>query len=484
MNKHGKHLLRGAAAILILALGVLAPGFSAAAEKLRVVVLTDISNEPDDQQSLVRFLTYANEFDVEGLIATTSCWRRNNPDLPTILQVLDAYEKVEANLGVHAPGYPTANHLRSVSKAGVDGYGMNAAAEQLDNAAIAHIISVLDKDDPRPVWFCAWGGGNTLGGAVMRLQKERPDDVARLVKKIRGYEIALQDDGWAYIARQFPDAKLISSRLAWKGISRTTTTFNAWSESWGGNNTVFTAEWVAKNIQRHGPLGEQYPDAIYLWEGDTPSFLYLLPHGLSDPEQVHFGGWGGRFEPQRKQNVRSGTGNNTVDGLLDEHRDYGLYSDAHDAWSYEGTDYQNEYCAIFRWREDFQNDFAARMLWSVTDAFEKANHNPIAVLNGDETREIIALTARVGDTVTLTSAGSHDLDGDTIVHHWMIYPEPGTFVGDLSLSASTGEETRLTIPEPGPGSPDHSTIHVILTVRDDGAPPMVAYRRAIITVHP
>jgi len=38
----------------------------------RVVVMTDIANEPDDQMSLVRFLVYANEFDVEGLVATTS----------------------------------------------------------------------------------------------------------------------------------------------------------------------------------------------------------------------------------------------------------------------------------------------------------------------------------------------------------------------------------------------------------------------------
>src|SRR5678810_862221 len=52
-------------------------------EKQRVIVMTDIANEPDDQMSMVRFLVYSNQFDVEGLIATTSTWMRNKvrPDV-------------------------------------------------------------------------------------------------------------------------------------------------------------------------------------------------------------------------------------------------------------------------------------------------------------------------------------------------------------------------------------------------------------------
>ncbi len=477
--------VRTAAALLILAAMTSAGLATDAAHKPRVVILTDISNEPDDQMSLVRFLTYANEFDVEGLIATTSCWRRNNPDLQAIHRVIDAYAKVEANLKRNAPGYPSAGHLRRVTKKGVDGYGMPAAADQLDNEGVRHIISVLEKDDPRPVWFCAWGGGNTLGGAVMRLQKERPGDAARLAGKIRGYEIALQDDGFAYIAHHFPGTKLISARLLWKGISRTTPRFNAWSESWGGNNEVFSADWVSRNIQQgHGALGRQYPDAIYLWEGDTPSFLYLIPNGLSDPEQPHYGSWGGRFERKRNKNVRSGTGNDTVDDLLDRHRDYLLYSDGRDAWSYQGTDYHNEYATVFRWREDFQNDFAARMDWCVADSYEKANHNPVAVLNGDASKRILAIAAKDGDTVTLSSAGSHDPDGDATTSHWTIYREPGTLVGDVALHTTRGGHTRLTIPPSGKGSPDEQLLHVVLTVRDSGTPALVAYRRAVIAVRP
>ncbi len=45
--------------------------------KQRLLVLTDITNEPDDQESLVRLLVYANEYDLEGIVATTSTHLRN-----------------------------------------------------------------------------------------------------------------------------------------------------------------------------------------------------------------------------------------------------------------------------------------------------------------------------------------------------------------------------------------------------------------------
>jgi len=54
--------------ILLLVLGFYSTS-TAEIEKSRVIVLTDISNEPDDEESMVRFLVYANEYDVEGLIA-------------------------------------------------------------------------------------------------------------------------------------------------------------------------------------------------------------------------------------------------------------------------------------------------------------------------------------------------------------------------------------------------------------------------------
>ena len=51
--------------------------FAQNSQKLRVVVLTDIEADPDDAQSLVRLLLYANQWDIEGLIATTSIHQKN-----------------------------------------------------------------------------------------------------------------------------------------------------------------------------------------------------------------------------------------------------------------------------------------------------------------------------------------------------------------------------------------------------------------------
>ena len=40
--------------------------------KPRLIVLTDIGNEPDDSMSMVRLLTHANELGIARLIAATS----------------------------------------------------------------------------------------------------------------------------------------------------------------------------------------------------------------------------------------------------------------------------------------------------------------------------------------------------------------------------------------------------------------------------
>jgi hypothetical protein len=311
--------------------------------------------------------------------------------------------------------------------------------------------------------------------------------VEALIAKIRGYEIAIQDDGFAWIAHHYPEAQLISARLLWKGISRTTESFNAWSESWGGNNSLFNPVWVQKNIQSHGALGQVYPDAVYLWEGDSPSFLYLIPNGLSDPEKPHWGGWGGRFKSARSRNVRTGSGSQIVDPLLAVQDDYAVFTDAKDRWNYDGRIFHNEYCTVFRWREAYQNDFAARMDWSVTSEFSGANHNPTAILNRDSSRNAVMIQSKPGDTIGLSAEGTRDPDGDDLDIRWWIYEEAGTL--DVSqeiepesrpyLSNASGMKTQLRIPE----AVENGSIHVIMEVVDKGEPPLFSYRRAVISVH-
>ena len=72
----------------------------------RLIVLTDMGADPDDQQSLVRLLLYSNEIDIEGLIATTSVWQRETVRKDLIDEIVSAYGKIQPNLMLHAPGYP------------------------------------------------------------------------------------------------------------------------------------------------------------------------------------------------------------------------------------------------------------------------------------------------------------------------------------------------------------------------------------------
>jgi hypothetical protein len=139
---------------------------------------------------------------------------------------------------------------------------------------------------------------------------------------------------------------------------------------------------------------------------------------------------------------------------------------------------------IWRWREAFQHDFAARMDWCVAAEFKMANHPPRAVLNGDTTKRVLELTARPGETVTLSAAGSRDPDGDAITCAWQVYREAGTFPGEVNLSATRGETTSLVVPALDAKLSTNSTVHVILSATDRGAPPLIAYRRAILTLKP
>lgn len=163
--------------------------------KPRVIVLTDIENEPDDAQSLVRSLTYVNQFEVEGIIATTSIWLRNQTAEWRIHEILEAYREVQPNLEKHETGYPTYNELKGKTKAGIPLYGMNGVGEGKDSEGSDWIIMNLKKDDPRPLWVLAWGGPNCLAQALWKLeQTESSEDLKQYIRKLRVYTISDQDD--------------------------------------------------------------------------------------------------------------------------------------------------------------------------------------------------------------------------------------------------------------------------------------------------
>lgn len=472
--------------IRLLLLGALTVGlfnFSALAAEIarqRVLVLTDISNEPDDEESLVRFLVYANEYDIEGLVATTSTHLRTRTREDLIRHQLDAYGQVRGTLAKHAPGYPTKEQLLAVTTTGQAAYGMAAVGEAKTSAGSRLVLAAADKNDGRPLWISVWGGANTLAQALHDARKERsPEELRKLVAKLRVYAISDQDDAGRWLRLEFPDLYYIVSpssiggrdyyRATWTGIS---------GDRHYRNGPLLDFElvdnpWLEKNVIRdHGPLGALYPKHKFIMEGDTPSFLGLIENGLGWSESPAFGGWGGRYV--------------WVQSYAETHPIWTDSRDNRDTIVVAGHSHTSNQATIARWRKHFQHDFAARMDWCVADDFKKANHNPVVVLNGDTTKRIVTLTAKPGDTLTFSSAGSSDPDGHAIVSHWMIYREAGTLGDEIKLSQTTGSETSLTLPAtlppPRRGAPADHTVHVILTVEDNGAPSLVAYRRAILTV--
>ena len=98
-------------------------------DRPRVLVLTDIGNEPDDAQSLVRFLVYANQFDIEGILATTSAWLREQVHTEMVRGHVSAYGEVRDNLAVHAPGFPTAEELQAKVGSCLPVYGIEGVGE-------------------------------------------------------------------------------------------------------------------------------------------------------------------------------------------------------------------------------------------------------------------------------------------------------------------------------------------------------------------
>src|SRR3984957_5646652 len=263
-------------------------------KKLRVLVTTDIEADPDDSESLVRFLLYSNEWDVEGLIATTSIHQKNRVAPETILSILNAYAKVQPNLLKHEKGYPTYQYLQSKVKHGLAIYGMEGVGKGHDSQGSDWIISVLEKPDDRPVWVCVWGGTNCLAQALWKIKETVPAATAeRLYKKLRIYTISDQDDSGPWIRNTFPGIFFICS----PGYNYGYATWLGFSFGMpGSNREVVSNDWIAANIQQgHGPLGAAYPDVAYGMEGDSPSFMNLVGNGLSDPEHPDYGGWGGRY---------------------------------------------------------------------------------------------------------------------------------------------------------------------------------------------
>jgi hypothetical protein len=368
---------------------------------------------------------------------------------------------VRRNLAIHAEGYPAPEALLGCIKSGNPNRGVEAIGAGQDTEGSQWIISVADRADPRPLNIAIWGGQTDLAQALWRVRNDRgAAGLQRFIARIRIHDIADQDGIFEWMQRQFPGLFYILNKAP-GGQDRRLAAFRGMYL--GGDEALTSSSWLDANVRiGHGPLGALYPNATWtepnphkaLKEGDTPSWFYFLPHGLNDPRHPEWGGWGGRFT--------------AVDGTL--------YRDARDTVGNTA----DARATVSRWRTAFQGDFAARLDWCVTDRYGSTNHAPVAVIDGDETRSIRQVNTGSGETVRLSAEGSRDPDSQPLRFQWFIYPEAGTYRGTLSLE----EPGRATVSFRAPEVSLPQTLHVILSITDNGSPALTSFRRAVVTLNP
>ncbi len=253
----------------------------------------------------------------------------------------------------------------------------------------------------------------------------------------------------------------------------------------GINNEKISNTWLAQNIQQgHGPLGAAYPDVAWGMEGDTPSWLSLIPNGLNEPEHPEWGGWGGRYElykPDFAKLKKGGSGvpfeaetreiwTNAIDSYTPYiHKEYGR------AVGQDTVSFTDNKVTLWRWRDDFQNDFAARMDWC-TKSYQEANHPPVPVLGNPE-----EITVKSGEGFGLDASNSTDPDGDNLSFLWFNYPEAGTYKKSIKIEGAENAHGAYVI---APVVEKKETAHFILKVTDKGTPSLSRYKRVIVNILP
>jgi len=449
----------------------------------RVIILTDIEADPDDTQSLVRLLLYANEIDIKGLIATTSCWHKTMINPESIKKVVQAYGKVQPNLLEHDKDFPQMETLFPLIKNGLPEYGMLGVGKNKDSEGSDWIIHELEKNDERPLWISIWGGSNTLAQALYKIKTTKTvKEQEVLISKLRVYAISDQDDSGIWIRNNFPDLFYIVSpgddygSATWNGIN---------SYIQGIDNSKISNKWLGQNIQQgHGPLGAAYPDVAWGMEGDTPSFLSLILNGLNNAEHPEWGGWGGRYElykPDFSTQKKGGSGvpfepetrkiwTNAVDNYIPY-----ISSDYGRTVKVDTNAFKDNKVTLWRWRDDFQNDFAARMDWCIKSN-EDANHNPVIILSHPD-----IITIKSGQGFGLDAFDTYDPDGDSFSFMWFNYPEASTFKKLIKIEGTENSHGVYVI---APTVDKEETAHFILRVTDKGEPQLTSYKRVIVTIKP
>lgn len=472
--------------------------------KYRVIYNDDA--EIDGQTEFMRFMLYADDFadSLVGIVYTSSEYHyRGEPnanppvaafdwsggDLPDGVNRIKTWQSIIKGGGYFGqfggyaaaypylkqndPRYPLPASLLSLVRVGnVDDVGEMTKV----TAGSKLIKDQLLADDDRPLWLVTGGGSNTIAAALKQIADQYQNTSewsairAHIIATTHLYLILDQDPTFKdYIQVAWPDLRATVNRTQWLplGYGADMSDFNTATAQ-----SYFTASFVSQYDK--GPILGTYPTAIdgsWLSEGDAPMYLNLLPNGLRSEESPTFGGWGGRFE----QVTSSGYSDNPA-YFLEPVWTAGYTNPpgavVTDSDSGSSSPTVQEGYPLSRWVPAIQNDMLSRSAWQTND-YAHSNHPPVAFvpLAGQ------SISARAGDLVFLHALAA-DPGYRKITTKWFQYPEAGTYPGQVQIFDPANLNTILLMPRDAkPGQ----TIHLILSVANDGAPPLTRYQRVVIT---
>ena len=460
-----------ATTLLAFSTGLSAYGLpNSATLKPRLVVCTDIAPadiEPDDMESMVHLMAYADMFEIEALITSVgwNCDPYPMDWMKYLGRVIKAYDMDVPNLmkrsrqkkhlslkkenGSQQIGYwPSAEYLDKRCVMGSMYGGIRSIGENNDSPGSKLLIRLADEDDPRPIYVAAWGGANTLAQAIWRVKQTRTaEEVKEFVRKFRLFTITDQDMDYAH---RMDRAR--SSHMWLRKEFKDDLQF-IWDEgAWQEQCELGKRHWSMhqQHIQTKGALGKEYPNYKWGVEGDTPSFLYVIPNGLNDPEDPLQAGWAGYHER----------------GMCPD-----SLTTAWTSWLEPVRSISVGYKQ--RFYMDELNDFMARMQWA--DKGE-GNHNPIVEVNGHKGPAPLVINAKAGETICLNASKSKDPDKNTIQYQWWQQKEIGTV--RLTIDNTNKAIINVGIPANAAGQ----QLHLVCEVSDQGAFHLKGYQRIIINI--
>lgn len=492
-------------------------------QKPRIIITAD--PELDDNNSLIRFLLYSNDFDVEGLIYASSQfhWKgdgkgtkfmvpgreytryglnlcpcesyRWKKDERFIHDAVEAYGKVYTNLIVHDPAYPSPAYLISKIKFG----NIEFEGDFTKDTEGSNLIRELMLDDePGPLYITAWGGQSTIARALKSIEDQfkQTAEWSAIQKKISAKVVLLpsgdQDGTYAsYIKPHWPNIDYRQYR-------------NGPNYGYGAQlvaapevKPYLTAEWMKDNILSKGALGAIYrvwgdgkhmvegdrfdyfgmdgytseqlksmgyivwmpvqSKGSWLGEGDTGTFMNILSNGLNAWDKRNPGGWAGRpFEPDPKTYV------DPFSNDTSKNKDLVISASTLKRMS-SSDDNLSAFPLFF---PAAQNDFAARMDWSVNSVYNGTNHPPQVSISKKE-----VIHANAGDVISM-KVKVKDPDGDQTRIRWWQFKN---YKNESVMDIKNNEEKEIKIQIPKDAKAEE-TLFLVCEVKDSGKFNLTTYR--------